>query len=141
MLLAIAAVLLAACGHAESAATLTSDGPCELVADSSIQAAIGSASAELFIEDTLSECTWSGPGGTVALRAQSVPDPALFVEHSIDDVAPERVLMLDELGQHAVLFTDEAALGTTRIGIVLITGSIPDSQLVSLLDEALESFE
>ncbi len=110
---------------------------CDAVAPEVIENLVGPAVAMPFEVSPMSECTWTGARGEIAVRIETVPDAELFVAHSIEATPAERVVPLDEVIQGAVAFEDEALLAAVDNRIVLVEGSSPTSELVPVLDAAV----
>lgn len=96
----------------------------------------------LQVDDQLDECQWRAagvPGAEVVLRVETVPEPAVFVEHSIEATAPDRVRTLD-LADEAVLFEDEALLARLDNQVFLVTGSTDMNTLIPTLEAAVDAY-
>ena len=135
-LLALVSLLAAACSASTSA--------CDFVSTHAIESILGEIAVETFSFEQLDECVFSSeadPSRRIELRIESVPDAQIFVEHAIEATDPNRVQTLDDLGDGAVLFEDEAVLGRIDNLAVLITGTVDTQDLIPVLTETLDGLE
>lgn len=134
--LILLSLLAAACSAASAS--------CDFVSTQAITSVLGENSVETFSFERLDECVFSSeadPDQRIEVRVETVPDAQIFIEHAIEATDPSRVETLDNLGEGAVLFQDEAVLGRIDNLAVLVTGTVATEELVPVLDEALVSLE
>ncbi len=138
-LLVSSAVLVAAGCSSGAPDELSTEELCNRFGAAAVEAILGETKLETFTVDQLDECVWTSASSledSITLRIEDVPDGQLFVDHAIEATPPERVKPLD-LGDGAVLFTDEAVLGRRGDRVVLITGTLDTQRLVPVLEQAV----
>lgn len=140
--LVVVLVAVSSCGRASSAGRSAADlaqpqTACEAVQAGVVEDIIGSSTSRAFELPPLSECTWSGEGGEIIVRIETVPDPQAFIAHSIESTDPDLVIALDALVAGAVEFQGEALLGSYGDHIVLVQGSPVTSELRTVLAAAV----
>lgn len=127
------ALLMGACGIGEQA-----QERCLFIDETALSPLLGDVVVERLEVGDLEICEWrsDSSGDVVMVQLETVPDPSLFIQHSVEATDPGRVRWLDQAAG-SVLFEDEAVLGRHGNQVVLITGTVATDELVPVLEATL----